>query len=175
MASLSGQITANENCGADLSLQNPYVLAAYAGLVSYAPMAKAACIKASAEDKGGSSNEYCYSSASRNVDRPADMYLYTLPLGIDLPGSSRPTCSPCVKETMDVFAEAAQNLTSPLSKNYVAAATQVNLGCGPGFVKDSIKPIEGSSSSRSGAVAGSVPLSIGWLATVAMGIIVLVA
>lgn len=184
MASLAAQIKEPTNCGDDYALKNPEVLAAYNGFVSYEPMYKAGCLKASARgpsgspsnasltersEKKSSEDQYCYvSAASASAESPADSYIYSLPLGVPLPGADRPTCSPCLQQTMGFFATAAQNLSSPLSTDYDAAALQVNQGCGPNWVNSSVTPIKGSADT-SAATAQTVQLGTVVVSVVAAG------
>ena len=139
----------NSNCGADYTLENPIVRQAYAGFLSYAPLYQASCLK----DGGGN---YCFANAITNTSSPTDSYVYYLPLGVNLPGGSRPTCSTCLQQTMGVFAETAGNLSQPISTDYVQAAMQIDSGCGPTFVNQSVTPIQGSEPSKSAAVAATV-------------------
>ena len=135
MTAFAVQLKDSANCGPDYQAQNPVVLRAYDGFVSYAPVYQAGCLKADAKAVSSSTpDKYCFVAAIEDVDEPANSYLYYLPLGVSLPGSSRPTCSSCVQQTMSFFAQAAQNMSNPLSSNYDSAATLVNSGCGPNRV-----------------------------------------
>ena len=186
MSSFATQLKDPAHCGADFAAQNPIVERAYNGFVSYTPLFKAGCLvdtsfttptssgsdsasasasassaTADPESPANPSTRYCFASAVANTANPADSYLYYLPLGIALPGSSRPSCSPCTQKTMAFFADAARNLSSPLASRYGDAATQINSGCGPGWVSASVQPIAGSASTeesgagRTGVVGGS--------------------
>ena len=145
MGSLAQQIRDDSNCGQDYTAQNPLVEQAYNGLMSYAPMYQAGCLK------DGSGN-YCFANAITNTSSPTDSYVYYLPLGVQLPGGSRPTCSGCLQQTMTLFNEAASNLSQPVSVDYTVAAQQINIGCGPNFVNTTIAPIKGSAHSGAEAV-----------------------
>lgn len=79
-----------------------------------------------------------FANAITNNTNPADSYAYYLPLGTDMPGGSRPTCNQCLKDTMLIYTSFASNKTQPLSQTYVAAAQQVNIGCGPNFVNATV-------------------------------------
>ena len=171
MATFAIQIKDRANCGVDYQAQNPVVLRAYDGFVSYSPVYQAGCLKADAKSLSSSkSDKYCFVAAIENVDEPANSYLYYLPLGISLPGSSRPTCSSCVQQTMSIFARTAQNMSNPLSSNYVPAATFIDSGCGPNFVISSIQPIQGSDS-QSDAVGNQSRRWSRWLLPSVMGLI----
>jgi hypothetical protein len=69
----------------------------------------------------------------------SDAYPYYLPLGIDMPVGVRPSCSSCLKKTMNIFQAAASNTTQLASKTYVTAAQQIDLACGPDFVPETIE------------------------------------
>lgn len=164
------QLKQDGNCGQDLKNQNPVVVEAYDGLVGYEALYRAGCLK-------DSDGDYCklffsfsvkktplcihpwltgtastgFADAITNTSSPSDSYIYYLPLGISLPGGARPTCSECLNRTMAIFATAASNASQPISTNYVRAAQQIDLGCGPTFVNATIPPAK---SEAVGAVAG---------------------
>jgi hypothetical protein len=163
MDSLATRIRLPNTCGADYNLENPLVRQAYAGLVAYAPLLSASCLKA---DNG----TYCYVEAVLSpTATPADEYIYYLPLGLALPGGSRPRCNTCTQRTMGVFATYAGNLTQPLSTDYSSAATLVDAGCGPNFVNTSVSVITGTAPSAGGMVRA------GWgLPVLGAGLVVLV-
>ena len=140
MSSFANQLRDSENCGQDYTNENPIVRQAYDGFLAYSPLYQASCLK-------DSSGSYCYADAITNVSSPSDSYVYFLPLGISLPGGSRPTCSTCLKQTMAIFAQSAGNLSQPISIDYSSAATQIDAGCGPNFVNASVTPIQGSAKS----------------------------
>lgn len=146
MALLGTQLKDNANCGADYQQQNSLIQQAYNGFVAYSPLFQASCLKDSV-------GNYCFGRAITNDTNPSDAYIYYLPLGTTLPGSSRPTCSTCLKETMRVFVDAAGNLSQPISTTYANAATQINSGCGPDFVNSTFTPIKGSQPSPNAAGA----------------------
>lgn len=169
MNKLATEIKQSNNCGTDYSLGNPLVAAAYNGFLAYAPMYQAGCLKASASSSSStSSGNYCFLASTMNDTNPEDSFIYSLPLGVPLPGASRPTCSSCLQQTMAIFATSAQNLTQPLSGDYTSAATQVNLGCGPNFVNATVKPLQGSSPT-SGAV-GQSSRGLGLVISAALGV-----
>ena len=157
MGSLAQQIRDDDNCGQDYENENPLVLQAYKGLLSYGPMYQASCLK-------DSSGNYCFANAITNTSSPTDSYVYYLPLGMPLPGGARPTCSSCLQNTMTIFNEAASNLSQPVSPFYTGAAEQIDLGCGPSFVNTTVAPIIGSASS--GASSHFTTPSLGCLVAV---------
>jgi len=150
------EIQDNSICGNDLKAQNPLVQQALDGFLAYSLLFQAGCLK------DGSGN-YCmithdvhdcwyvadsihagFANAVTNTTTVADVYPYYLPLGTLMPGSVRPTCDMCLKDTMDVFASAAQNRSLPISKTYVTAAQQVDVSCGPNWVQEYVKSTKSS-------------------------------
>jgi hypothetical protein len=162
MNSLATQLRSNSNCGYDYADENALVMQAYNGLIAYSPLYQAGCLK----DPQGN---YCFANAITNTTSPSDSYVYFLPLGIALPGASRPTCSKCLQNTMNIFAGAASNLSQPVSTTYVAAAVQIDQGCGPTFANSTITPIRGSEQS----VAGKA-LELSSVASLVIAIVTLV-
>ena len=158
MDSLARQIREDGNCGQDYDNENPLVRQAYNGLLSYGVLYNAGCLK----DNSGS---YCFADAITNTSSPTDSYIYHLPLGMSLPGGSRPTCSSCLQQTMGLFAQTAENASQPINIDYVTAAEQVDLGCGPTFANQTISVIKGSEPS---AASMSFMPPVGMLAIVAM-------
>ncbi|MCJ1363184.1 hypothetical protein MMC16_002291 [Acarospora aff. strigata] len=164
MNAFANQIRLDGNCGQDYKNQNPIVVLAYDGMVGYEPLYHAGCLK-------DSTGNYCFADAITNTSSPTDSYIYYLPLGINLPGGARPTCSECLSRTMSIFATAASNASQPISSKYVAAAQQIDLGCGPNFVNASI-PATKSSAGR----GVSPPPGVGWVnGLLALAVIWLVA
>lgn len=133
------EIKTPERCGTEFSKQDQLVIQAYAAFISYPSLFKAGCLKS---DTGS----YCYVDAVTNVTSPDDPHIYFLPLGLRLPGGSRPTCSICAQETMSIFQEYAGNASLPLSETYVPAAQQLNIACGPEFVNTSVTRISNTAS-----------------------------
>ena len=140
MSTLAQQLLLDSNCGGDYKLQNPLVRQARAGLVAYDPLYKASCLKDPSPSSSSSSSDkkYCFANAVTNVTSPADSYVYYLPLGMPLPGGSQLTCSACLKDTMGFFAESAGNKSQPIAAVYKDAAMMINMGCGPGFVNQTV-------------------------------------
>lgn len=84
------------------------------------------------------SNSYCYIDAAANTS-PADLYLYQLPLGINLPKTATGlTCSPCSKSILNIYSTAledkstADDLTG-LKATYEISAKMVDAACGGNF------------------------------------------
>lgn len=140
MASWAQEIKRQDRCGPDLEMENPVVTQAYNGFVAYQPLYQAACLL----DADG---DYCFANAATNASAPTSSYIYYLPLGVELPGGSRPACTTCLQNTMAIFAEAAANSSQPVSEDYVGAAEQVQMTCGPTFVGASVQTSAAAASS----------------------------
>lgn len=132
MAQYAKNITTSDACSADLTSENPLISYARLGLLAYQPLYRASCLK------NPSTSAYCFADAITNASSPADSYIYFLPLNTTLVGGSQPTCDVCLKQTMAVFEAATSDRSSALATDYVSAAMQVNVNCGPGFVNASI-------------------------------------
>ena len=102
------------------------------------------CMRSTPTAANNQSSDFCYTNAITNTTSPTDSYPYYLPLGVNLPGPSMPTCSKCLQDTMGMFAEVAKNRSSPLSLTYVDGASQVNIRCGPNFVNQTVQGAKGS-------------------------------
>ncbi|KAK7526673.1 uncharacterized protein IWZ02DRAFT_468020 [Phyllosticta citriasiana] len=149
MNHFASELTRDTNCGADFKAENPTVRQAYNGLVAYAPLYQAGCLK----DSAGS---YCFANAITNSSNPTDSYPYYLPIAITMPGGSRLTCNSCLRDAMHAFWSYTGNKTQPISNTYAAAASQVNIQCGPHFVNESVST---SSLAMPAAAATSKALS----------------
>jgi hypothetical protein len=132
MNSLASNITASDNCASDLASQNPLIEQARLGLLAYNTLYTASCLR------NPVTSSYCFADAVTNSSSPTDSYIYYLPLNISLPGGSQPTCDSCLKNTMAVFEQASSSRSSAIATDYVGAASQVNVQCGPGFVNASL-------------------------------------
>jgi len=132
MNGLASAILSSENCEQDFRLQNPLVTQAHAGFLAYGALYRAACLK------NPKTNNYCFADAITDASNPADAFIYYLPLGLSLPGSSLPNCSSCLQATMEVFAKFAEVKNQPITTTYMSAAQQINVGCGPSFVSASV-------------------------------------
>lgn len=123
-------------------------MVAYNGLVAYEVLYKAGCAR-----DGGTGN-YCFANAITNTSSPTDNNPYYLPLGIPLPGGSKPSCTTCLRETMQIFNEGASGKNQQaLIRTLPAAAQMINVGCGPGFANGTI-PSTGQNAS---AVSAAIP------------------
>jgi hypothetical protein len=132
MAQYAANLTTLVACGADFEAENPLISYARLGLMAYQPLYRASCLK------NPSTASYCFADAITNATNPADSYIYFLPLNTTLVGGSQPTCSTCLKQTMAVFEAATSDRSSALAFDYVSAAMQVNVNCGPSFVNSSL-------------------------------------
>lgn len=141
MAQYASNITTAGACKLDLQKENPLISYALMGLKSYQPLYRASCLK----NSGGG---YCFADAITNVTNSADGYIYFLPLNTSLVGGSQPTCSSCLQQTMSVFEAATSDRNSALAFDYVSAAMQVNVNCGPNFVNSTLAAAAVTSGSR---------------------------
>lgn len=144
MDSYATQLKAASNCGQDYAAQNPYVLQAYDGFVAYRAMYNATCKTARA---GG----LCFVNALTSSTSPDDSYVYYLPLGVALPASAKPDCSPCLQQTLNDWSSVASNGSMPISSVFNSAVTQVDASCGSTFAKQAAAP------NKDAAAALSVP------------------
>lgn len=97
------------------------------GLEAYTLLHNTACLP------DQTTNTYCYIEAVNNSN-PADLYFYSLPLGIAVPQNITPSCSACTKSVMSLYAQDTANL-SALGEVYNGAATVANKACGEGYVQ----------------------------------------
>jgi hypothetical protein len=82
-------------------------------------------------------NIFCFLNAVRNTD-PTDLYYYQLPLGISLPQTANPLCSPCTGSILGIYAQALQDTTQAdslegLKKTYKPAAAVAIKSCGSSY------------------------------------------
>jgi hypothetical protein len=132
MANFATNLTTAGACKQDFALGNPLITYAHLGLMAYQPLYRASCLK------NPSTASYCFADAITNTNNSADSYIYFLPLNTSLVGGSQPTCTSCLKQTMNVFEAATSDRSSALASVYVSAAMQVNVNCGPSFVNSSL-------------------------------------
>ena len=86
----------------------------------------------------------------------ADAYSYYLPLGTSMPVGTRPSCSDCLKRTMNIYRTYAANSTQPISRTYASAAQQVNMACGIEWVSDVIASSNDGGMLRPASLVGSL-------------------
>jgi hypothetical protein len=159
MASLASNITTSAACETDYNSLNPLITQAHLGLLAYQTLYSASCLR------NPTTSAYCFADAVTNSSSSTDSYIYYLPLNVSLPGGSQPTCNSCLKNTMAVFDAATADRKNAIASNYIAAATQVNVQCGPDFVNASL-----AAAVASGSPGALVPGNMGILA---LGMLVL--
>ncbi|RKF83912.1 putative c6 zinc finger domain containing protein [Golovinomyces cichoracearum] len=152
--SYARNLTSSKTCASDLSNSNPQIDSALIGLRSYRTLYTATCLHSSnsntSENIGNyaihpsnsannvSEESYCFANAITNLTNPTNSYIYYLPLNVSLVGSAIPACNNCLQSTMSVFQQATANRSDVLAGNYVKAASQINVVCGPQFVNASL-------------------------------------
>ncbi|KAH9899203.1 hypothetical protein C8Q73DRAFT_310243 [Cubamyces lactineus] len=143
-------------CKKDIAANNSIVTDAVAGLAAYDLMREVGC------QTDAQTNTYCYVEAAQA--RPADLYLYALPLGLGLPNQTVPSCTSCVKNVMQAFVSDGMNL-SALRSTYPSAATVLNSACGGDFVA-TIAESDTSGASHTAALGGGWTVSVAVLGAV---------
>lgn len=143
LANIASDLIDDAHCGQDYRDQNPLVAQAYAGLVAYEAIYRATCLR------DATTNSYCFAEAITNSNNSADSYVYFTALGMSMPASAQPRCTPCLKDTMKIFSGYAEDKAQPLSRTYLPCAGHVDAGCGADFVATNIKA--GSTGHSSGA------------------------
>ncbi|KAI7141979.1 hypothetical protein KC316_g8630 [Hortaea werneckii] len=157
MSSLARTIKQPSTCGDDYKLQNPMVRQAYAGFVAYETLYRVGCLT----DADG---DYCFSNAVSNMTAPTSSYVYYLPLGVQLPAGTRPSCNDCLQDTMQVFAQAAANKSTPLAETYGDAGQMIQMACGPSYAVDAVQ----RTNAAAAAAMGSPPVGLGVTVLLAM-------
>ncbi|KKP04497.1 hypothetical protein THAR02_03382 [Trichoderma harzianum] len=127
-------LTQSNNCKAEIAQNQTLVLQAYHGLLAYKTIYAATCLQDPTE------SQYCFANAVTNLNTPSDAYLYFLPYGLALPGSSNPSCNWCTQQTMDIYFSASADRSQAIAGVYVDAARQVNTLCGPNYVNGTLPP-----------------------------------
>ncbi|RDL40651.1 Uncharacterized protein BP5553_00630 [Venustampulla echinocandica] len=152
MDSLGRNITTDDACASDIANLNPLILQARLGLLAYKPLYTASCLK------NPVAKSYCFADAITNSSNPSDNYLYYLPLNVSLPSGSQPTCNTCLHNTMAVFEAATSDRSSAIANNFVDAAMQINVKCGPNFVNASLAAPITSDAQSLALMSGGMPL-----------------
>lgn len=134
MASFASQL--QSDCSQELSNTNLMVVNTLTALQAFQVMHDSACLA------DPTTNAYCYLSAVQNSN-PSDLYFYSIPLGIPLPNTATPTCSPCSKSIMGMYAGALQDPTqvkqlTALKSAYKESALVAAQFCGSAFALTSI-------------------------------------
>ncbi|KAL1959167.1 hypothetical protein VTO42DRAFT_2672 [Malbranchea cinnamomea] len=130
MNDLANRIVEDDACGADYRRGNPLVVMARNGFLAYPYVRDATCLK------NPDTDNFCFADAVANSSSPDDATPYYLAIGLAYPGGSRPTCNECLQATMQIYGEAAKHSEQPVASIYNSAAEQINIGCGPSFVKE---------------------------------------
>jgi len=100
-----------------------------------------------------------YANAVTNTtSQGADAYPYYLPLGVNIPGGARPTCSSCLQNEMAIFSSFAANSTQPISKTYAGAANTITIYCGSTFVNVTAAPLKGAASAPTASFTPTISL-----------------
>jgi hypothetical protein len=162
---LAQNLTAPENCGVDYNRGLSTIVDAYNGMVAYAPIYSAGCLR---DPETGA---YCYANAVTNRTNPSSTYIYFLPLNSTLPGATVPACGYCLERTMAIYQAATADRTQLIANTYVTAAEQVNVICGPDFANETLAEVPTSSAPTMSPSAtwfgAALPLLLGavvWLA-----------
>ena len=116
-------------CSKELSQDNDLVSQTLLGLQAYPVVRTAGCLT------DQRTNEYCYAIAVHESN-PADVYLYSLPLGQVMPNTTTPTCSSCAASVLGVYGEALQSgndSKNGLEDTYESAAQAASNTCGSGY------------------------------------------
>ncbi|CAE6424974.1 unnamed protein product [Rhizoctonia solani] len=128
MGWLASEIVKPEVCGTDIANQNGNVLEALNGFKTYDLMRQGGCLV------NQRSNAYCFVESVASSS-PVDTYFYALPLGTPVPQKSTPSCSPCIKSLMSLYAQYATDKSLPLSKVYSPAQKLAANSCGADYAQ----------------------------------------
>ncbi|KAL5398904.1 hypothetical protein PMIN03_012737 [Paraphaeosphaeria minitans] len=154
MNHLATQLLTDDACKVDYDNNNPQVIQAYNGLVSYEPMYLASCLK---DDEG----DYCYANAVTNTtSEGVDAIPFYLPLGVPMTSGARTTCNSCLLDEMAIFSQFAANSTQPVSMTYSSAADAISMYCGTAFVNVTAAPLKGAASTSTVAFTPTISLFI---------------
>ncbi|KAF4983115.1 hypothetical protein FZEAL_1409 [Fusarium zealandicum] len=129
-------LTSMDNCKTEWDNGDSLVKQVHYGLTSYEVMYKATCLQTPDDDM------YCYANAVTNMTTASNAYFYYLPYNLTLPGSTNPSCSWCIQETMNIFHAASADRSQPIAITYEGAARQVNTLCGMDYINGTLPPEE---------------------------------
>jgi hypothetical protein len=152
LTSLASNLTQSSNCGDDFQAGNSVVTGAYTGMIAYRALFSAGCLQ------DPSTSMYCFADTITNRSAPLDIYIYQLPLGVNLSAGAVPTCNWCLGQTMSIFQAATANRNLPIASTYQPAAQQIDTLCGPTFVNQSL-----AAEVQSAAFPRSAPHTSTWL------------
>ena len=132
MNELATNLTSSAYCATDYGMGNSVVVQAYLAAVAYQSLYSATCLK------DVDTAQYCFANAITNLTTPDNAYFYFLPLNQSLPQGAMPSCNTCLRQTMNIFQNAAANRKQPIALTYVSAAQQVDAVCGPNFANQTL-------------------------------------
>ncbi|KAF9010053.1 hypothetical protein BDQ17DRAFT_996855 [Cyathus striatus] len=147
------------NCAQEIKEQNAMAVDTLTSLQAFQVMYDVGCVA------DPNSNTYCFLDAVQNKD-PSDLNYYSLPLGINLPNSTTPSCSGCTKSVMGIYSAALQNSTQAsgldaLKETYNDAVAQSVEICGSAFAQTAITS-GASAVQTSNVLLGLVALLLSW-------------
>ena len=125
--------------------------------MAYEPVYRATCLKqqaSTANDSTQSRDGYCFEAALSSPN-PSDLSPYYTALGLNLPANSNPTCSACLKQTMQIFAQYAVRKEQPLAGTYLSCAGEIDVGCGAEFADANLKVGSANSGEANGNRGGA--------------------
>ncbi|THU95232.1 hypothetical protein K435DRAFT_897708 [Dendrothele bispora CBS 962.96] len=154
-------------CGKEMEERNELVVRTRAALLAYPILQTAACLPLS------TTNTYCYvSSINAGASGASDIYLYSLPLGINFPSSAQASCGACEKNLLTVFGNAVLDTDDTssvigLKGTYDDAVNVIEGKCGQGFVQaaqglhsSSAAPVVGLQGKKSGSAMWGVLVGV---------------
>lgn len=123
-------------CATELSQRNPFVINTLDGLDLFALSRQAGCLS------NPDTDVYCYVQAAAQKNA-SDLYLYQVLFGLQIPNNTRPSCSSCTKNLMNLFVSAISgqgeiqddDVRNMLAEAYAHAADIAVGVCGNGFVQ----------------------------------------
>lgn len=123
-------------CATEVTQRNSFVLKTHDGLRLYSLSRNAGC------QSNPATNVYCYIQAATQSGS-SDMYLYSVPFGLNVPNNTKPSCSSCTKSLMNLYVSAISGQEGPGGANvpggfapaYANAARIAADACGNDFVQ----------------------------------------
>lgn len=154
-------------CATELDERNPFVIKTLNGLNLYGISRQAGC------QSNPATNVYCYTQAVTLSD-PSDLYFYQIQFGLNIPNSTKPSCSSCTKSLMTLYmsvisgAEGLKDddLRSSIARAYAHAARIAVSACGVGFVQTLAMDGSGSPGLPISLSSLWYALLIGWISVV---------
>lgn len=103
---------------------------------------------------------YCYSDALFTMTESTvdDAYIYLLPLGVNFPNTSMPSCSECTRQVMAIFHSYTDNESNVITHTYDSAARIIVQNCqgsgsNNGFAVNSSTIAKGQNGGMNGSVS----------------------